>query len=243
MVLHYSSPQEDHNTGQPPVLSESWSVSISEIDSNLGMRLDARHYNPVAANAVKKLRESGVKLRRLSGLAHLELPGQFTRIWAKDQEHGVPYLNATDLLSLMALGVPAGGPRYLSYATATDIEKLVIRKGTLLMTCSGTIGRVFYVPERLNGWAGTHDLVRIVPNETKMTGFLYAYLGTAAAQNQILSHTHGGQIDHVTAAQVANCLVPVPNDAQITKLNDEIMEGFRLRERAIKILTSSERLI
>lgn len=88
---------------------------------------------------------------------------------ATDRKHGLPYLNATDLLSLMALGVPAR-QRYLSCETETDIDALVIREGMLLLTCSGTIGRVFYVPSRLDGWAATHDLIRIVPAQPEMAG-------------------------------------------------------------------------
>ena len=239
MVLPNIAPEGEHSADQPPVLSKCWSVSISEIVSSVGTRLDARHFNPAAANAVETLRDTGLDLQPLSRLADVQLPSQFTRIWAKDREHGLPYLNATDLLSLMALGVPAGGPRYLSHATNTDMKRLVIHKGTLLMSCSGTIGRVFYVPERLDGWVATHDLIRIVPNESQMTGFLHAYLSTTLAQEQILSHTHGGQIDHVTDLQVGSCLVPIPGDNQIKHVGGKVLDALSLREQAIEVLTNA----
>ena len=76
------------------------------------------------------------------------------------------------------------------------------------MTCSGTIGRVFYVPKRLDGWVATHDLIRIIPKGDSLAGYLYAWLSQPDAQTQILSHTHGGQIDHVTDKQVGTVLVP-----------------------------------
>ena len=118
---------------------ESWSTSISRILDTEDVRLDATHFDPAVANAVQGLRESGLESQPLSSLASVELRSQFTRIWAQNEEHGLPYLNATDLLSLLALGVPAGAPRYLSYATETKVESLVIHRGWLLMTCSGTI--------------------------------------------------------------------------------------------------------
>ncbi len=218
---------------------ESWSVPIDEIFTNADVRLDATHFNPATASAVQELHESGIKLQPLSSLASVELRGQFTRVWAQAREHGLPYLNATDLLSLLALGVPAGGPRYLSHVTDTNVESLVIHEGWLLMTCSGTIGRVFYVPKRLDGWVATHDLIRIVPNKAGMAGYLYAWLGTPVAQCQILSHTHGGQIDHVTDSQVAGVLVPLLSASQIKSINAAVMKALHARENAIETLTNA----
>ena len=221
--------------------TESWSVSIADIFENSTVRLDASHFDPKAVAAVQHLKESGLELKRLSDVASVELRGQFTRIWAKDEEYGVRYLNATDMLSLLALGVPAGGQRFLSYATETNIDRLLIREGWLLMTCSGTIGRVFYVPKCLNGWAATHDLIRILPNESGMTGYLHAWLSTPLAQVQILSHTHGGQIDHVTDEQVSEILVPLLPQERIKRISKNVMKALHAREKAIKALTNAWR--
>ena len=109
------------------------------------------------------------------------------------------------------------------------------------MSCSGTIGRVFYVSERLDGWAATHDLIRIVPDKTEMVGYLYAYLSTPAAQSQILSHTHGGQIDHVTDAQVASILVPIRPQAEILSISLRVMKALHSREKALEALTDAWR--
>lgn len=218
---------------------ESWTVSIEDIFGNSSIRLDASHYDPQAFTAMRRLEESGFELKRLSDLASVELRGQFTRIWAQDEKYGVRYLNATDMLSLLALGVPAGGLRFLSHATETDVNSLLIREGWLLMTCSGTIGRIFYVPKRLDGWAATHDLIRIVPNDPNMTGYLHAWLETPLAQVQIMTHTHGGQIDHVTDRQVAEVLVPLLPEDQRKRINHDVMKALHAREEAIGVLTKA----
>lgn len=222
---------------------ESWSVSVTDIFNNFGLRLDAWHFNPQAAAAVRHLEESGLQLEHLSDLASVTLRGQFARIWAQDEQHGVRYFNATDMLSLLALGVPSGGLRFLSHATNTDIEALKIRQGWLLMTCSGTLGRIFYVPRRLDGWAATHDLIRIVPNEADMTGYLHAWLGTQLAQAQILTYTHGGQIDHVTDDQVKEILVPLLGGEQRKIIHDVVMKALYAREEAIESLVTAWREI
>ena len=230
------SVEKEDSTRDNLHISPHWSISSEEIFSNPLSRLDARHFNPSAKEAVERIADTGLELKPLSELASVTLGNIFTRIWADDSEHGTPYLNSTDLLSLFAIGQPAGGKRYLSHATQTNINSLLIQEDSLLMTCSGTIGRVFYVPKRLHGWAATHDLIRIVPREEGMTGYLYAYLNSDVAQIQILSHTHGGQIDHVTDDQVAGCLVPMLGSDDIKRIHDEVMAALLLREQAINTL-------
>lgn len=221
-------------TAKPIV--KTWLISVTSIFENSEFRLDATHYDPSVSEAKLKLKNSGYETVPLSSLADVYLRGQFTRIWAGDEEHGLRYLNATDLLSLMALGVPSGGSRYLSYATETNLDALIVREGWLLMTCSGTIGRVFYVPKRLDGWAATHDLIRIVPKRDGITGFLMSWLNSSIAQSQIMSHTHGGQIDHVTDVQVGKVLVPILSENVITSINERTLNAINARDNAMESL-------
>lgn len=215
----------------------TWSVPLQDIYDNKDMRLDASHYDRQTAAALQELRESGFPLIPLSELAAVNLPGQFTRIWAKDEKHGLPYINATDLMSMMGIGMGVE-MRFLSRETNVDIEELIIRKGWLLMSCSGTIGRLFYVPERIDGWVATHDLIRIIPHDGVEVGFLHAYLSSTIAQIQILGHTHGGQIDHVTHHQVGGVLVPKLPADKTKELHKRTMQALREREETLSKLAA-----
>jgi type I restriction enzyme S subunit len=157
----------------------------------------------------------------------------FTRIWAQDSQYGLPYLNATDLMSYFALGVPAQ-ERYLSRASNVKMDQLIVKKEMILMTCSGTLGRVFDVPPDLDGWAGTHDIVRITPHDPELKGFLRAYLASSFAQVQILSHTHGGQIDHITGDQIASCLVPSLDTETISRISKLAVKADKMRSNGVK---------
>lgn len=215
---------------------KTWLTSVSSIFENSEFRLDSTHYDPTVSEAKLKLESSGYRTVPLSNLADVYLRGQFTRIWADDEKHGLKYLNASEMLSLTALGIPSGGYRYLSYATETNLDALLVREGWLLMSCSGTIGRVFYVPKRLDGWAATHDLIRIVPKNEGMTGFLMSWLNSDIAQSQILSHTHGGQIDHVTDVQVGKVLVPILPQSITADINERTLKAIYKRDNAIESL-------
>jgi type I restriction enzyme S subunit len=226
---------------------ETWAISLQEIYDNAGRRLDASHYNRQTAIAVRELEDSECPLKPLSAIADVRLPGQFVRIWAEDKAYGFPYVNATDLMSLTGIGNFSGNARYLSKETDTNIEELIIHEGWLLMTCSGTIGRVFYVPKRLNGWVATHDLIRIIPNKEIPVGFLHAYLSSPIAQKQISGYMHGGQIDHVSHHQIGEVLIPVLPKGQMSDLHKRTMKALEQREQSIaalaKIADDTQRLV
>jgi type I restriction enzyme S subunit len=216
-------------------LPRGWGVPVIDVVNQGQNRLDAEHYDPLVVENDRRLRSLGVELKPLSEFADVRLPSMFTRIWAKDDKYGVPYLNATDLMSYFALGIPAQ-ERFLSHASAVNVAPLIVKSGMILITCSGTIGRVFDVPKALDGWAGTHDLVRIIPHDPSMKGFLRAYLTSQFAQIQILGHTHGGQIDHVTDDQVASCLVPVLDAATIKAISEIAVKADKMRSDALRLM-------
>ena len=220
---------------QEPVADgpESWTLSVSRIFDDAGLRLDAGYHNPNAVSeTIRRMKESNLKLKRLGDLAEVRLPTQFARVWASDEEHGSPYLNATDLLNLFVRGVPTGDMRYLSRSSRVDFDALVLRKNTLLVTCSGTIGRVYHVPQRLDGWAATHDLIRVTPDDD-LAGYLYAWCLSPAAQVQITNPTHGAQIDHITDDQLREILVPVLPAGKMRAINAEVLGALEVREAAL----------
>lgn len=219
-------------------LPKGWAVPLTDVVGQKQVRLDAEHYDPLVIENNERLQGLGFKLAPLSEFADVRLPGMFTRIWAKDRQYGVPYINATDLMSYFALGVPAQ-ERFLSHASQVKMDGLIIRQGMILISCSGTIGRVFDVPEALDGCAGTHDIVRIIPHKPETRGFLRAYLTSALAQIQILSHTHGGQIDHVTDQQVGSCLVPVLPDSAVKRISELADKADAMRAQGLALLVTA----
>ena len=219
----------------------NWSVPTSALLEDGEKRLDAEHYNPEVQAA---LASTGLKYVPLIDLADLSLPGRFpTRVMADDADHGRPYLAPSDLLNLYASAGTTGATiRYLSYSTQTDLEKLTIRKGWLLMTCSGTIGRSYYVPARLDGWVATHDLIRIKPKKRGTAGYLLAWFNNKVAQVQLAGFTHGGQIDHITDKQVAGLMVPnLPLD-KCREINSRVIRAVNLREKSLDMLSESSRM-
>ena len=216
----------------------SWDARAMDVVAERDVRLDAGSYAPMVMTTLDALALQCEDMVALGSLARVSYGQRFERIYTDDPEQGVPYFNPTDLLSLMAFGIPPKN-RYLSPATKTDITRLVVRPGWLLLTCSGSVSRVFYVGRRMDGWAATHDIVRIVPHDENLTGYLYAWLSTPEAKTHITGRQHGGVVQHLTAKQVSESLVPRLGVSEEIRINRAVMRALLAREEAIETLTSA----
>jgi hypothetical protein len=83
--------------------------------------------------------------------------------------------------------------KYISRTKTEGLERWIIRKGWVLITCSGTIGRVGLVSSVQDQWAASQHLLRIVPDQSKgHPGYLAAFLTTPYGQHQITAKIYGG---------------------------------------------------
>ena len=230
----------DAFAGAPVVpVVESWDILVSDVLGDPDICLDAGSYAPEIATAMDDVATRCDRLEPLGSLATVSLGKWFSRVFTDDPDEGIPYVNATDLVSLMAFGVPADKMRYLAPATKTDITSLLVREGSLLMTCSGSVSRVFYVGRRLDGWVATHDIIRIVPHDEAMVGYLYAWLSSPAAKAGIQGRQHGGVVKHVTDKHVAESPVPRLGREAEAEISKRVTASLMERERAIEKLAEA----
>ena len=109
------------------VPARAWEVGLDTVFEKGKTRLDTSLFDPKIDVHIESL--TGTETQFLQEVAEVRLPGRFERVWAIDSEQGRPYLNATDLLTLFALGVPSQ-VRYLSPESETDFDGLVIPQKT-----------------------------------------------------------------------------------------------------------------
>lgn len=90
------------------------------------------------------------------------------------------------------------------------IKVLRAQYGDLLITRSGTIGRVAYVTKRLVGAVVSDDMIRVRIKDEGMRFYVYAYLQSSAGYNQMLKNEYGSVQQHLEAKHIASIIVPVP---------------------------------
>ena len=163
----------------------------------------------------------------------------FTRVFVKDAEHGVPYMTASDMVK----AEPLSG-RFLSKKQVASLSNLILHKNWILISCSGTIGNVVYTNEQFDEVVATHDLIRLLPDETKTKGgVLYAYLASRYGYIMLTQSRFGGVVKHINPSHVSQIPIPkFPAEFQ-NKIDAQIKEAAALRVEANKLLEEAKTLL
>ncbi|MEZ4384537.1 MAG: N-6 DNA methylase [Nannocystaceae bacterium] len=99
-----------------------------------------------------------------------------------------------------------------SASQAATIAAIRVRRGDLVITRSGTIGRVAMITALFDGAIVSDDLIRVRVADEATRLYLWAYLESRAAQDQIMRNEYGAIQQHLEPAHVRSLLVPVPTE-------------------------------
>ena len=202
--------------------------------SELNGRLDGSYHIPEANTLINLIRKGADTVVPLSDgrLTKLIAVGnRFKRIYV-NKENGVPYLNGKSICQLDPNGCQK---KYLSLAQheVRIIEQLTIKRNTILITCSGTLGKVVLVPQHWDGWAGTHDLIRVYPISDDMAGYIYCYLQSEVGKVLINRLAYGSVVDHIEPCHISQLPIPILKNIEVQqKINDLVLEANELRYQA-----------
>ena len=214
---------------------DSFAVTAAEASQG-DRRLTATFYSEAGYKARKSLENSGFRLRRIDEVAATFQPSIFKRCYVDDAEHGVPYLTGAALLE-------ATPPRttFLSRNRTGSLKELLVEPGTLLVTDSGTIGRVVFATSDLNGWATTNNAIRV---RTIAGGwpaeYLYVCLQSALGQDLLTRNTYGSVVDHIEPAHINAIEFPELPRALVQELVTLLADCNTLRTKANRQLTEIE---
>ncbi|KAA6318612.1 hypothetical protein EZS27_031401 [termite gut metagenome] len=170
--------QEQDYTFLPDPLKYT-SVSLQEVRENK-LRLEASAFNLDAKVANEKIMANKygyVNLWEENGLVENAYVNQrFKRIYVEHKE--IPFFQPSSTTEVYPKPT-----KYISAKTDTDLDCLKVKKGMLLMTVSGTIGKVAIAGKKLDNQVFSHDLLRLIGKGQYDTGYIYAYFLTETGQN------------------------------------------------------------
>lgn len=218
---------------------EHFSVPVRLLKQAQDRRLDASYFNPMVAKALETLRRSGMRLAPLGEItSRVFLAPRFRRIYVS-REYGVPFLQGSHIVHFQPADV-----KYLSKTAHSRLERWIIRSGWILVTCSGTVGRVMLCPQDWDGWAASQHILRIVPNEAECpSGYLYSFLASPLGHVQLTAQIYGAVVDELTEDQAKSVLVPLPvNDEQrdlVGRIDREAREAVVTRSQAVTLITGA----
>ena len=124
---------------------------------------------------------------------------------------GVTFLGGADIL----MAIPDSDKR-LSFRQVEKMPELKVKKNWILVTCGGTIGNTVIIDKQLEQCVISQHVMRIVPKEDILKGYLFAVLSSKIGNNLISLFTTGSVIPQIEAHHLE--LVPIP------LFNKDIME-------------------
>ena len=230
---------EDINPLAPDPLKYT-SVALSEVFSN-NTRLEASAFNLEAKAAkykVEHCRYGYVHLWGKDGLVEdTYVRGRFKRIYVEKGE-GIPFFQPSSITEVYPK--PA---KYISENTDVDIEALKVKKGMLLMSVSGTIGKCSIVGKTLNDKVFSHDLLRLTGKNECDTGYIYAYFCTQTGQQMLQTNNYGAVIQHIEPEHLKNIIIPNAPELIKRKIHNLVVESYDLRDQSNELMDEAERIL
>lgn len=213
-------------------------VTLSDVISR-GKRLEASVFDVEAKHARATVEHGKYPVTRVGGadgLASSYVCGRFKRIWLEKSD--LPIYQPSSITDIYP--TPDG---YISHKTQTNIDALRVHAGQVLMTCSGTIGKVSFVSKTLDNQIFSHDLLRINAHNPEDAGYIYAYLKSSTGNKILLTNSYGAVITHIEPEHLAT--VPIPNAPVDVKkrINDLIVGSYELRDASNELIDEATALL
>ena len=208
------------------------SISTEEVRNN-AYRLDASAYDLEAMEALSRVYHS---------------PYSWVYLWGenglvKDAYHGprakrnylptgIPFIGSSEMLEVK--------PNPTKFVDKSFLDNYGVRRGQVLLSRSGTIGRTSFVNRTLEGNCVSEHALKITAN---YAGYVYAYLSTEVGRSIVKSFTYGAVIDEIEPEHLKN--LPIPNAPEEIKrsIHDAVIASYDLRDQSNDLIDEAQRLL
>lgn len=222
--------------------------SIKKSDIKDHLNINPQHYSPKLNAALNSVLEYDNKegwatttIGQLEAGIKIYIGPRWNSASIKvdNPSHGknvVPYLTANAALELRRFTI-----KWLDEAKANEVQKmniemLKVQEGDILITRSGTIGKVTYATKDLaENYIVSDDLVRIRVRDANLRAYLLAYFTSKTALHLMLLDEYGSVQQHLQPRHIQEMLIPVPNDWGM------VLEIIASGKKMIKALESLSR--
>lgn len=210
-----------------------------------GLRLDSKPYMSGALES-REILEALNNTEPLKNFTHGYDGGiyngpKFSRIWVSEPLYGVPFLGSSSMLKSDLSNLPLLKRKY---AESKKLSHLRLKKGTTLISCSGTIGKMVYSRLDMEDMWTSQHIMKIVPNESRIRpGYLYAFLSGKFGVPLIISGTYGAIIQHIEPHHINNLPVPRFSLGTEEKVHDLVELASQKRTASLDLLEKSQLLL
>ncbi len=112
------------------------------------------------------------------------------------------------------------------------------------MTDRGTIGTTTIVPRHWNGYAVSQNVLKLVPANNNIAGYIYIFLNSEWGTELIRRQTYGSVVDMIDNNSLSSVEIPLLKNQDIqNKINDLALQAnekrykaYLLEQEALKIM-------
>lgn len=198
--------------------------------SQWGKRLDAAFHSPIARWVETELKRIGFDLIPLSDprlTKEIRAVTKFRkRVYVP--KGGIPLLSSKQLFQID----PVDRKGLARGAHMDDMEEIGLIPNLIMVTCSGTNGRVQIIPKYMEGWAASQDALRIEGVDDDAAGYIYAWLASPYGQALVLRHQYGSVITHLDRDMLGAVSTPLLTKQQRNAIAALVLKANALRNEA-----------
>lgn len=198
--------------------------------SLLVSRLDGYYYQNCNSRVREAFDDFQGNTVEIDEVADVFIPGIFKRLYATDPEFGVPYVTGNNVFQ--------ASPTADTYLMKKVVEEnnLILKKGMIVIQeagqLGGLIGRSAFIGDRLNGFACSNNMARIIAKDDSDVGYLFACIYSEYGYRLISRESAGSSIPHLDSGRLKRISIPWPESETRNFIGEPIIEAMKLSDNA-----------
>lgn len=221
-------------------------VDYQQILDDSMRRIDAWYWDPNKNNLAKEIEESVgddvIEIVRLGDLVvehGIFYPGRHKRNYVDKSSDSVPFYSGTQILQIRPFDLQYQPKDYKPAA------KHFVEKDWILITRSGSTGRVVMVTDSMAGTMVSEHVIRVIIDETIIDPYyVYAYLSTDNIGKVLLEKgIYASVVDHITPNFVATIPIPRLQPEKEKEIADKVRAAEYKRDEANKLFCNERTTI
>jgi hypothetical protein len=169
--------------------------------------------------------------------------GALARVWQPtrlkgiqvSREYGMPFLAATQVFDLRPTA-----RKFLSLDRTDSVTERMVDPGTILVTCSGSVGRATLSHRSHEKTLISHDLLRVSPLDGTQWGWVYAFLRSPQGRAMMGAAQYGHVIKHLETSHLDVLPIPRLRNDLLKKFQDAAQQILDLRSKSFEQLQKAE---
>lgn len=161
------------------------------------------------------------------GNANLDISdGNYSSKYPKQNEFlpsGIPFIRGTDF---NGTSISQSNMLYISPEKHNELKKGHTKRGDILITTRGDIGRIAFVPDSLVDVNINSQLVRINGSQVVPRSYLACYLTSTKVQNDFKSLTSGSALQQLPIGKLKKVMFLLPDSETLEKFNSVVEPLF-----------------